>query len=434
VKWLSFVFLFLVSCTTADLGNGSNDLNASDHDERFFLDYASSFPIRKEALGTFIRLSELRGNSSGVNPHAKKLADLELASAAIIAKKINADHRSIHFTSSATIANNIAILGVALKNPRCHFITSKIEHKSVLNVFKHLESEGYGVTYLNVDQQGNVNLQQLRCSITPRTRLISVQMLNSEIGVLQDIKKIGEIAQKHNLLFHVDAAQSFCKYDIDVNAMHIDLLTIAGHKIGAPKGIAAICVRDPQKLQPILFGSGDMFFPGTKPTPLIGAFGAAVENFKFDGEKVRRIFDALAAELLKIEKIHINSSTPSHIMSVSIDGVLLSDILKRMKDYSFSAGCSCLGQEKSNVIAAIDPQEQLPPCTLRISFSDETDIDEVVAFGQHLKTVVENLRREKSVSRGCSSKINSKKLNDILKLVEKKMPKKKRGHYATASK
>jgi cysteine desulfurase len=345
-------------------------------------------------------------------------------SAAIIGKKISADYRHIHFSSSATIANNIAILGVARKNPGCHFITSKIEHKSVLNVFRHLELNGYDVTYLNVDEWGNVNLQQLIRSITPRTRLISIQMFNSEIGTLQDVKKIGEIAHRYGVMFHMDAAQSFCKYDINVDALHVDLLTMAGHKIGAPKGIAALYVRDPKKLQPLLFGSGDVFFPGTKPTPLIAAFATAVKDCKFNKERVWYVFNTLATELLKIEKIHINSATPSHILSISIDGVLLPDILERLKDYSFSAGCSCLGLEKSNVIAAIDPQEKLPACTIRISFSAETDVDEIIAFGQRLKTVVEDLRREKSVSKGCESKLNSDKLNGILKMLRRKIPEK----------
>jgi cysteine desulfurase len=395
-------------------------MNAEIGEERVFLDYASSFPIGEKSLNAFVNVSKWRGNSSGTNSHAKKMADLECASAAIVGKKINADSGHIHFINSATVANNIAILGVARKNHGCHLITSKIEHKSVLNVFKHLESEGYRVTYLNVDEYGNVDLRQLRQSITPSTKLISIQMFNSEIGTLQDVKKIGEIARRHGIMFHVDAAQAFCKYDIDVNAMRIDLLTVAGHKIGAPKGIAALYVRDPQKLQPILFGSGDVFFPGTKPTPLIAAFAAAVQDFKFDGERVCHIFAVLAAELLKIEKIHINSSTPSHILSVSIDGVMLSDILKRMANYSFSAGCSCAGQEKSNVIAAIDPNGKLPACTIRISFSAESNIDQMIVFGQRLKAIVKNLRLEKSVSKGCERKQNSSKLDNILKTLQRK--------------
>ncbi|GHT98960.1 hypothetical protein FACS1894126_4900 [Alphaproteobacteria bacterium] len=231
-------------------------------------------------------------------------------------------------------------------------------------------------------------------------------MFNSEIGTLQNVKEIGRIAKQRGVLFHTDAAQSFCKYNIDVNAMNIDLLTVAGHKIGAPKGIAALYIRNPEKLSPILFGSGDEFFPGSKPTELIAAFATAVKNFKFDRKKIKRNFNELKETLLTIRKIYINSSVPSHILSVSIDGVLLADILERMNDYSFSAGCSCLGQDKSNVMEAIDPEEKLPSCTIRISFSDAINSAQLVDFAKKLKTIVEQLRQEKSIGSGCTTGAN----------------------------
>jgi cysteine desulfurase len=244
-------------------------------------------------------------------------------------------------------------------------------------------------------------------------------MLNSEIGTMQDIKTIGKIAKQHNILFHTDAAQSFCKYDVDVNACNIDLLTIGGHKMGAPIGISAIYIRNPEKVQPILFGSGDEFFPGSKPTGLIASLAAVVENFKFDRAKIKRNFDVLVSELLKIEKVYINSETTSHIVSVSIDKVLLKDILERMKNYSFSAGCSCTGQEKSNVMTAIDPEDKLPTCTIRISFSDTVKPEQLVAFAQKLKNVVEQLRKEKSVGKNCEN--TTKKSTEVLDLNLKKI-------------
>jgi cysteine desulfurase len=336
-----------------------------------------------------------------LNYHAKYLKKIEENAAKVIADKINAKQNQIHFTCSATMANNIAILGVANKYPGCHLITSKIEHKSVLNVFKHLEKNGHKVTYLNVDRYGNIDLNQLQKCFQNDSRLISIQMFNSEIGTLQNVKEIGRIARQHGVLFHTDAAQSFCKYDIDVNAMNIDLLTIAGHKIGAPKGIAALYIRNPEKISPILFGSGDEFFPGSKPTELIAAFAVAVKNFKFDRKKIERNFNNLKEILLTIRKTYINSSVPSHVLSVSIDGVLLADILERMRDYSFSAGCSCLGQEKSNVMEAIDPEDKLPSCTIRISFSDSINSAQLVDFAKKLKNVVEQLRKEKSIGKHC---------------------------------
>ncbi|GHT94418.1 IscS subfamily cysteine desulfurase [Alphaproteobacteria bacterium] len=403
---LAFLLIDSASTAQAHLAHASEGEENESNVTLAYLDQAASFSVDEKALEEFLKIARLDGNSSGINSHAKLLKSIEENAAKVVADKINAKHDQIHFTCSATIANNIAILGVANRHPRCHLITSKIEHKSVLNVFKHLEKNGYKVTYLDVDRYGNVDLNQLqKCfqndSKDTRVKLISIQMFNSEIGTLQNVKEIGRIARQHGVLFHTDAAQSFCKYDIDANAMNIDILTVAGHKIGAPKGIAALYIRNPEKLSPILFGSGDEFFPGSKPTELIAAFAIAVKNFKFDRKKIERNFNELKEILLTIRKIYINSSVPSHILSVSIDGVLLADILERMKDYSFSAGCSCLGQEKSNVMEAIDPEDKLPSCTIRISFSDTINSAQLVDFAKKLKIVVEQLRQEKSIGKGC---------------------------------
>ena len=393
-----FILFYLTACRQEEA-----EFSCTVQNSPLYLDYAASWNQNSLSLDEFINISILNGNSSGINSHAKYLKTLEEHAAKIIANKIQANSEQIHFTSGATIANNIAILGVAYKNPKCHLITSKIEHKSVLNVFKYLEKIGYKVTYLNVDNYGNVDLKQLRESIQNDTKLISIQMCNSEIGVLQDIKSIGLIARQYHVLFHTDAAQSFCKYDINVNDMNIDLLTMSGHKIGASKGIGALYVRDATKLQPIIFGSGDDLFSGTKPTPLVCSFANAVECFSLNHAKIHTNFNAFVAELSQIERIYINSTTPSHIVSISIEGVLINDILDRLQEYSFSAGCSCLGSDKSNVIAAIDTDDKLPSCTIRVSFSDIVEKKQLIDFAKKLKITVDMLRQEKSVGKGCQS-------------------------------
>ncbi len=186
------LFLFLISCSSEKFEKNTSFME----DESVYLDYASSWSINNESLFEFIKISKLEGNSSGINNHAKRLNKLEWRSSKIIADKIGAFPSQIHFTSGATLSNNIAILGVAYKHPRCHLITSKIEHNSVLNVFKHLESIGYKVTYIDVDNRGKINLKQLSNSIRSDTKLISIQMFNSEIGVLQNIQEIGRIAKE----------------------------------------------------------------------------------------------------------------------------------------------------------------------------------------------------------------------------------------------
>jgi cysteine desulfurase len=381
------------------------------------LDYAASASINKKALEKFDDVSCLDGNSSGFNHHAKVLLEIENQAAQVIAKKINAKPSQIVFTNNATMSSNIAILGVARQYPGCHMITSKIEHKGMLGIFEYLESVGHRISYLDVDRFGNVNLEQLSKSVEKNTRLISIQTFNSEIGTMQNIGAIGKIAKKHGVLFHSDASQSFGKYDIDVEALNIDLLTISGYKIGAPKGIAALYVRDKNRLKPIVFGSGDPFFPGTKSTALIASFAEAVKYFRFDTAKISENFHILASELSKIDDVYINSSTPSHVLSVSIGGVQLKDVLERMKNYSFSAGCSCLGQGKSNVTQAIDPDGKLPSCTLRISFSDRVKSADLVAFVKNLQKAICQLRRMKSVGAGCQSKESQNDLNESLKAI-----------------
>lgn len=399
---LSLVFLFLlIACSSEE-----QTKNVSSEEQSMYLDYAASWQINEMALVKFAEVSRIFGNSSGINPHARYLRRLENQASKIIANKIGAKREQIHLINCASVANNIAILGAAYKNPGCHLITSKIEHKSILNVFKHLEKSGYKVTYLNVDHYGHIDLKQLKNSIRKNTKLISVQMFNSEIGVSQNMKAIGKIARQHGILFHSDAAQSFCKYDIDVDTMGIDLLTISGYKIGAPKGIAALYVRNVEQLKPIMFGSGDKLFPGTKSTALICAFGKAVENFKFDKNRINENYTILVNELKKIEGVYINSSEPSHVVSISIAGVLLKDILDKMQEFSFSAGCSCLGQNKSDVIEAIDPQGKLPSCTIRISFSDRVGARQLMVFSKKLRDIVEQLRNEKVVREGCESMIS----------------------------
>lgn len=382
-----------------------------------YLDYAASAHICDESLGKFIEISKLDGNSSGFNSHAQKLKQIEDKSAKIIAKKIGCNPDQILFTNSATMSNNIAISGAAFKNPGCHLITSKIEHKSVLNVFKFLEKVGFNVTYIGVDRYGNLDLEELKRSIKPTTRLVSIQSFNSEIGTRQNVSAISKIIKNSgnkNILFHSDISQAFGKYPIDFSVF--DMTTFSGHKIGAPKGIAALYIKDRNKIVPIFFGSGDKLFPGSKPTALIAAFAKAVEVYKFNSKIIEKNFYTLKKEIEKIEDVYINSKKPSHIFSVSIKGVLLKDLINRLKKFSFSSGCSCLGQGESNVKEAIDPKEELPSTTLRISFSDKVSEQNLIDFAKNLKIEVEKLRNEKSVSNNCQKEDQKDLLKALLNL------------------
>jgi len=377
----------------------------------FYLDYAASNSINKHALNKFIAASQLDGNSSGLNFHAQTLKQLENESAVIIAQKLQAKQDQIVFTQSSTMANNIVILGVANKYPKCHFITSKIEHKSVLNIFHHLEEKGNRVTYLDVDANGFVDLNELQSQIKPDTKLISIQMVNSEIGTIQNLKAIGEIAKKNSILFHSDAAQGFCKHPIDVEKCHLDFLTLSGYKIGSPKGISAFYIKDKKSLDPILFGSNSPLNPGSQPTPLIISLGEAVRHFQRDDTKLWDLSRSFVKELRLIEGVFINPSSDKlppdfandfGILSISIRGVILLDLIAKLQNYSFSGGCSCLGSDKSNVIAAIDKDKKLPTCTIRVSFTDKVPKEKLIQFAKDLKITIETLRKEKPyIGEGC---------------------------------
>lgn len=384
------------------------------------LNSAAAWNTNEKALEAFIKTSKMQDNSSGVNSDAQKLKQLEEDAAKIISAKIGAKPEELHFVYNATEANNIAIQGVAKKYPGCHLITSKAEHKSVLEVFKSLERQGWTVTYIDVDVHGKVKLDQLAESITQNTKLISIQVVNSEIGSLQEIAAIGKLAKDHGILFHADASQAFCKYPIDVNAMNIDLLTVSGYKIGAPKGIAALYVKDLSKLVPIMFGAGDKLSPGTRSTPLISAFGEAVKNFSFDRKKIQRLFCILSTELKKIDDIAINSENPSHILSVSIKGVLLQDVLEEMKEFAISGGCSCSGIEDSYIMQAIGKTGW---CTLRVSFTQQTLDKTLINFAKRLKEIIDKLRKQKSVGEGCNSmdQKNIEQMSELLDKLKKKL-------------
>ena len=246
---------------------------------------------------------------------------------------------------------------------------------------------------------------------------MSIQSFNSEIGITQNLQEISKIVRAHpGVLLHSDIAQSFGKYPIDVTCL--DLATFSGYKIGSPKGIAALYIKNANALTPIAFGSGKSLWPGSVPTELVAAFGIAVKNYKMDFEKIKNLFNVLRTEIQKIDNVFINSAEPSHVFSVSISGVLLKDVINELNDFAFSSGCSCLGKGESNVKEAIDPDGKLPSCTLRISFSDAVDQKIMINFAKRLKEVVSDLRKRKKITEGCENKKSSQELTDVLANLE----------------
>src|SRR5262245_23307639 len=270
---------------------------ANEPKKPLYLDYQATTPLDPRVLEAMMPyFTEKFGN-----PHSRSHAYGWEAEEAVekaraqVAKLINADEREIVFTSGATESNNLAIAGVArfYKDKKNHIITVVTEHKCVLDTCRHLENEGFEVTYLPVQQNGLVNLEQLKAAITPKTVLVSVMAVNNEIGVIQPLKEIGEICRANHVFFHTDCAQAYGKIPLDVEDMKIDLMSISGHKIYGPKGVGALYVRRKPRVRLVamIHGGGQErgMRSGTLPTPLCVGLGeaAAICGREMAGEAER---------------------------------------------------------------------------------------------------------------------------------------------------
>ena len=302
----------------------------------------------------------------------------------------------IIFTSGATESNNMVLKGVPrfYKKTKKHIITTRTEHKCVLEAARAMMKEGFEVTFLNVDDQGLIDLKELEDAIRPDTCLVSVMAVNNEIGVIQPIKEIGAICRKNKIYFHTDAAQAYGKIHIDVNEMNIDLLSISSHKIYGPKGIGAIYVRRRPRvrLEPLLSGGGQErgLRSGTLAPPLVAGFGEAARLMKkeFDNDQahIKRLSDKLVKGLLSAEHTTLNGS-PDHrypgCVNVSFAYVEGESLLMALRDIALSSGSACTSAslEPSYVLHALGKDDALAHSSIRFGigrFSTEEEVDYVV--------------------------------------------------------
>ncbi|MBU2634527.1 MAG: cysteine desulfurase [Nanoarchaeota archaeon] len=338
------------------------------------------------------------GNASSLHEFGREAKEALEKSREIIAKKINADKDEIIFTSGGSESNNLVLQGLG----KGHIITTKIEHPSILETCKYLEENGFKVDYLGVNKEGFVDLNELEDKINDKTLLVSIMHANNEIGTVQDLKKIGEICKKHDVLFHSDAVQSFTKEDIDVKKMNLDLVSLSSHKIHGPKGIGALYVRKDLKLDKLLHGGHHEFDlrAGTENIPGIVGFAKASSLIKKeDIKKIRILRDKLIKELLKIENTQLNGSKNRLCNNVNIafnfiEGESLLLHLDN-KGIAVSTGSACSSQslEPSHVLLAIGLKHEIAHGTIRFTLSkyiNEKDIDYTIKC---VKEIVENLRR-----------------------------------------
>lgn len=367
-----------------------------------YLDYSATCPVDPRVAEKMMQCLTLDGNFG--NPASRSHRFGWQAEEAIdearnnIADLIGADPREIVFTSGATESNNLAIKGAAhfyVKQGK-HIITSKTEHKAVLDTCRHLESEGYEVTYLEPQSNGLFTLQQIEAAMRPDTILVSIMHVNNEIGVIQDLAAIGELCRARKILFHVDAAQSAGKIDIDVDAMKIDLLSLSAHKAYGPKGIGALYVRRKPRvrLEAQMHGGGHErgMRSGTLPThQIVGmgeAFRIAKREMADESVRIKALRDRLYNGLKDIEQVFVNGSMEHRVagnLNISFAYVEGESLMMALKDLAVSSGSACTSAslEPSYVLRALGLNDELAHSSIRFSigrFTTEEEIDYAIGL------------------------------------------------------
>ncbi|MBG9021930.1 IscS subfamily cysteine desulfurase [Neisseria meningitidis] len=374
-----------------------------------YLDYAATTPVDKRVAEKMIPyLTETFGNPAS-NSHAFGWEAEEAVekARADIAALINADPKEIVFTSGATESDNLAIKGAAnfYKTKGKHLITVKTEHKAVLDTMRELERQGFEVTYLGVQENGLIDLEELKAAIRDDTILISVMWANNEIGVVQDIPAIGEICRERKIVFHVDAAQACGKVPVDVEAAKIDLLSMSAHKVYGPKGIGALYVRRKPRvrLEAQMHGGGHErgFRSGTLPThQIVGmgeAFRIAKEELEQDMAHYRKLRDIFLKGIEGIEEVYINGDlehrAPNNL-NVSFNFVEGESLIMAVKELAVSSGSACTSAslEPSYVLRALGRNDELAHSSLRITFGRMTTEEEVQFAAELIKSKIGKLR------------------------------------------
>lgn len=373
-----------------------------------YLDYNATTPIDPRVLDAMLPfLKENFANSSSTHYFGTIINDAVKSARIQVADLINADDKEIIFTSGSTEAINIALKGIAenYSNKGKHIITVSTEHKAVLDTCKHLEIKGYDLTYLSVQLNGLIDLNELKNSFRSDTILVCVMFVNNETGVIQPIQEIASLTHEVGALFMTDATQAVGKIEIDVEDFGIDILSLSGHKMYAPKGIGALFVRKGIKLPTYTHGGGheNGIRSGTLNVPSIVAFGKACEiagrEMKQDADKVANLRNKLEKELLKISDTSVNGSTENRIYNVSnicFKGLDANVMIGRMKNTAVSNGSACTSAivEPSHVLTAMGLSDDDAFSSLRFSlgkFNTEEEIKTVVkTISELTKTMIGN--------------------------------------------
>ena len=370
---------------------------------KIFLDNNSTTPLDPKVLDSMIPFFlEKFGNSSSKTHYYgwEAEAAVEIARQQI-SELINSNEDEIIFTSGATESNNLSLQNIAnYKNN--HIVTMATEHKAILDVCNHLEKKGIKSSFLSANENGIIDLNKLKDSIKSKTGLVSIMHVNNEIGVIQPIKKIGEFCREHNILFHVDAAQSYGKININVEQMNIDLLSISGHKIYGPKGIGALYINKKLKISPILFGGSQekSIRPGTLPIPLIVGLGRASEiSKKLMIDESKRILQLRNLLIDKIKEeipdVIINGDIEKRIpgnLNISFPSLKGQSIVTSLSKIAVSSGSACTSSipKPSHVLLNIGLNKKHIQSSIRIGIGRFNTKNEILIAANNIIETVKN--------------------------------------------
>ncbi len=376
-----------------------------------YLDYSATTPIDARVAAKMAEYLTIEGEFG--NPASRSHEFGWKAEQAVeqarkqVADLINADPREIVWTSGATESNNLALKGAAhfYRKKGNHIVTVKTEHKAVLDTCRQLEREGFEVTYLAPEANGLIDLDKLKAAVTDQTILISVMHVNNEIGVIQDIAAIGEFARENKIIFHVDAAQSAGKIEIDLGNMQVDLMSFSAHKVYGPKGIGALYVRRKPRvrLEAQIHGGGHErgLRSGTLAThQIVGmgeAFQIAKEEMATENDRVRMLRDRLYNGLSDIEEVYINGDFEQRIagnLNISFNFVEGESLIMALRDLAVSSGSACTSAslEPSYVLRALGRNDELAHSSIRFTIGRYTTLEEIEYTVDLVRKAVEKLR------------------------------------------
>ena len=376
-----------------------------------YLDYASTTPVDPRVASKMMEFLTPEGEFGNPASRSHRFgwkADEAVEEArSHVANLVNCDPREIVWTSGATEADNLAIKGVArfYKSKGNHIVTSKIEHKAVLDPCRQLEREGFEVTYLDPDDKGVISSNAVQSAIKDNTVLVSIMHINNELGTINDIEKIGEVVRDRGIFFHVDAAQSTGKVEIDLEKIPVDLMSFSAHKTYGPKGIGALYVRRKPRvrLEALIHGGGHErgMRSGTLAThQIVGmgeAFRLANNEMQDDLVKINKFHEKFLQKVREIDHVYINGDIDNkvpNILNISFNFVEGESLIMGLKDIAVSSGSACTSAslEPSYVLRALGRKDELAHSSIRFSFGRFTSEDDVEDTLNILGNVVQRLR------------------------------------------